>query len=402
MDPLTHTLVGASLASTRLGRTTRLATPALVIGANLPDVDVLSYFWGADAALGFRRGWTHGVPAQLLLPALFATALWLWSRRWPAAKRRQVSGRWLGALSYLAVLTHPALDWLNTYGMRWWMPFSDRWSYGDSLFIMDPWLWLALGGCWLLTRRPTAGLAIAMAVVAALLALVVASRAPGYLPLVAVTAVALLAAMLVRLDPGSRLAHLLPGIGLAVGAAYIGGMLALQGVTESRVRAAVSDDLATSSGEVIMVGPMPADPLRWDLLYLDERGRYRFGSLDWRRGGELWLSDERLLAADRAWLEAAGGEQVPGFLRWTRFPWIEAATPAPGEPRHVMDARYARRRTTGFGGALFEAADAPPPATASSPGAAGAADGGGVGEAPPPQPSALLRDRPGPGRSPAP
>ena len=63
MDPLTHTLVGASLASTRLGNTTRFATVALVVGANLPDIDVLAYFAGGDAALGFRRGWTHGVLA---------------------------------------------------------------------------------------------------------------------------------------------------------------------------------------------------------------------------------------------------------------------------------------------------------------------------------------------------
>ena len=63
MDPLTHTLVGASLASSKLGEKTRYATAALVIGANLPDIDVLSYFAGGDAALGFRRGWTHGVLA---------------------------------------------------------------------------------------------------------------------------------------------------------------------------------------------------------------------------------------------------------------------------------------------------------------------------------------------------
>ena len=50
------------------------------------------------------------------------------------------------ALAALAVLTHPTLDWLNNYGMRWLMPFDGRWSYGDALFIVDPWVWLALGG----------------------------------------------------------------------------------------------------------------------------------------------------------------------------------------------------------------------------------------------------------------
>ena len=120
-----------------------------------------------------------------------------------SALRTGAMPRWLAALSYLAALTHPALDWLNTYGMRWWMPLSDRWSYGDAVFIMDPWLWLALGGCWLLARRPSPGLAIGFAVLAALLVWVVSARAPGYLALVAAVAALLVAAMLVREEMNS-------------------------------------------------------------------------------------------------------------------------------------------------------------------------------------------------------
>ena len=71
MDPLTHTLVGASLAQTRFGRV-RLGTATCVIGANLPDIDAASYFLGSDLALGFRRGWTHGVLAMAVLPPLLA------------------------------------------------------------------------------------------------------------------------------------------------------------------------------------------------------------------------------------------------------------------------------------------------------------------------------------------
>jgi inner membrane protein len=67
MDPLTHTLVGASLAETRVGRV-GLGTATCVIGANLPDIDAATYFLGGDLALGFRRGWTHGVLAMAVLP----------------------------------------------------------------------------------------------------------------------------------------------------------------------------------------------------------------------------------------------------------------------------------------------------------------------------------------------
>ena len=48
-------------------------------------------------------------------------------------------------LSWVAVLSHPILDTLNTYGVRWLMPFSEEWFYGDTLFIVDPWVWLVLG-----------------------------------------------------------------------------------------------------------------------------------------------------------------------------------------------------------------------------------------------------------------
>ena len=41
--------------------------------------------------------------------------------------------------------SHPLLDWLNTYGMRFLMPFDGRWFYGDALFIMDPLVWLLTG-----------------------------------------------------------------------------------------------------------------------------------------------------------------------------------------------------------------------------------------------------------------
>ena len=32
----------------------------------------------------------------------------------------------------------------TSYGTRLLEPFSHRWFYGDTLFIMDPWIWLVL------------------------------------------------------------------------------------------------------------------------------------------------------------------------------------------------------------------------------------------------------------------
>ena len=153
MDPIAHTFTGAALAATGLRRATPLATAALVIGANAPDIDVLASFAGSYAALALRRGWTHGVLAIVVLPFMVTGLLLLWDRMRPGrAERAPARAGPLLALAALAVLTHPTLDWLNNYGMRWLMPFDGRWSYGDALFIVDPWVWLALGGVLFLGR----------------------------------------------------------------------------------------------------------------------------------------------------------------------------------------------------------------------------------------------------------
>ncbi|MXP46458.1 metal-dependent hydrolase [Altererythrobacter luteolus] len=160
MDNLTHSLVGALLGQAGLKRKTGLAMPALIIGANLPDVDAACFFWldGAEH-LGFRRGITHGPPALVLLPLILAGLLWGFDR-WQAKRgkrpesRLPVSFKWLYLLSFIGCLTHPALDWLNVYGIRLLEPFSSRWSYGDTLFIIDVWLWALMGvATWFSLRR---------------------------------------------------------------------------------------------------------------------------------------------------------------------------------------------------------------------------------------------------------
>ena len=164
MDNLTHSLVGAVLGQTGLKKKTGLAMPALIIGANLPDVDAACFFWlEGTEHLGFRRGITHGPPAWLLLPLMLAWLLWAFDR-WQAKrgkrpeKRLPVSFKWLYLLGLLGCLTHPALDWLNVYGIRFLEPFSSQWFYGDTLFIIDVWLWGLFSVClWLSLRSENRG-----------------------------------------------------------------------------------------------------------------------------------------------------------------------------------------------------------------------------------------------------
>jgi inner membrane protein len=85
------------------------------------------------------------VLALATLPFVLTGGLILLNRltRWRGS--RAVVPKQLLLLCSTAILSHPVLDTLNTYGVRWLMPFSGRWYYGDALFIVDPWVWLALG-----------------------------------------------------------------------------------------------------------------------------------------------------------------------------------------------------------------------------------------------------------------
>ena len=164
MDNLTHGLVGALLGQAGLKRRTGLAMPALIIGANLPDIDAACFLWlDGVRHLGFRRGITHGPLAWVLLPLVLAGALWGFDR-WQERRGRRPEARapvrfgWLVLLATIACLTHPALDWLNSYGIRLLEPFSHRWFYGDTLFIIDVWLWAGMGlGTWFSVRREKTG-----------------------------------------------------------------------------------------------------------------------------------------------------------------------------------------------------------------------------------------------------
>jgi inner membrane protein len=164
MDNLTHSLIGAALGQAGLKRKTGLAMPALIIAANLPDIDAACFFWlNGTEHLGFRRGITHGPPAMVLLPLLLAGALWGYDR-WQTQRgkrpedRLPVSFTWLFLLSLIGCLSHPLFDWFNNYGVRFLEPFSSTWFYGDVLFIIDPWIVALLGGgLWLSKKRERAG-----------------------------------------------------------------------------------------------------------------------------------------------------------------------------------------------------------------------------------------------------
>lgn len=163
MDNLTHSLVGWAVGQAGLKRKTRKGLAALILGANMPDIDVF-FGWVPWAPLATHRGFTHGlVGGVLLMPSILAGLLWLLDR-WQFRRGAEFpSGLpmhpgWLLALSYIGTLTHPLLDWQTAYAIQLFSPFDTRWYHADTLFIIDLWIWLGFGlAVWLSMRQEAKG-----------------------------------------------------------------------------------------------------------------------------------------------------------------------------------------------------------------------------------------------------
>lgn len=159
MDNLTHSLTGAVLGQMGLKTKTGLGMATLIIAANIPDIDAVAVLLDGHQHLAIRRGITHGPIALFLLP-LILTGLMIGFDRWQTKRGQRPADRlpihkgWLLALAYIGTISHPAMDWLNSYGVRVLEPFNSTWIAGDTIFIIDIWIWIALiAGVWISRRR---------------------------------------------------------------------------------------------------------------------------------------------------------------------------------------------------------------------------------------------------------
>lgn len=268
-----------------------------MIAANLPDVDVLVFATDVPS-VAFRRGWTHGVLAQAVLPIALAGVVVLAARSFArrGTDRETAAFAPLLILSYVGVLSHVFLDYLNNYGVRLLMPFVNRWFYGDTLFIIDPWLWLLFG-----------------------------------------TAVAA--------GRSGRVRH--TRVWLLLASIYILGMAG----SAVAARSHVADSWRQQHGRephAFMVGPVPANPLRKAII-IDDGDRYYSGSFTWLPLGITFSDTPVLKHADDAAVAAARRDaRVAGLLVWARFPFWEI-NPVPGGSEVVVrDMRFPALRRGGF------------------------------------------------------
>lgn len=143
MDNLTHSLVGAVMGRMGLKRLSPRAMPALIISANLPDIDSFIAPPLGYEAIEAHRGFSHGLGGLVVMPFLAVAIIMLWEKLRPGKEGPlRLAGLLLAC--FLGVLSHDILDFLTSYGTRLLDPLSQRWFYGDTLFIVDPWIWIML------------------------------------------------------------------------------------------------------------------------------------------------------------------------------------------------------------------------------------------------------------------
>jgi inner membrane protein len=151
-------MAGWVLGQTGLKTKSRKGLAALILGANMPDIDVFfgNFPW---TPLATHRGFTHGIVGGVaVMPPILFGLLWLLDR-WQVSRGAEFKSGlamrawWLLALCYIGALTHPYLDLLTTYSVQLFSPFSGRWWHADGLFIIDLWLWLLLSGSIFWSKR---------------------------------------------------------------------------------------------------------------------------------------------------------------------------------------------------------------------------------------------------------
>jgi inner membrane protein len=262
-----------------------------------------------ERSLAWRRGWTHGPIGLAVLPIVLVLAM-IALDRWQAGRgtrpraRQPVRAGSLLALAYIGILSHPLLDLLNTYGVRFLMPFSERWFYGDALFIVDVWVWIALAlGVYLSRRRERRG--------------ELWSARPAIAALVAV-------------------------------AVYAGAMAASSVAAERYVsREVVARGMRPVA---VLASPVPVNPFRRRIVF-DTGDAFGFGDLRWTPAPRLTLESELIptnMAHPAIVAAAARERRVADFLYWSRFPFAEVRQGIDGADVTIGDARYNRRPGDGF------------------------------------------------------
>jgi inner membrane protein len=335
MDNLTHSLIGLVAAKAGLEKLSPGATVLCLLAANGPDADIVALAGGRWNYLHHHRGITHSILGATVLALALPLFFYFGDRLLARIRGRQPGIRLKGLMiaSLLVTATHPFMDWTNNYGIRPFLPWSSQWFYGDFIFIIDPFLWVILGGsCFLLTSKSRLQVGIWFLLALLLTYLVVTvpdQRGLGHPTVLRSVWVIVLLGLLVSFKLGAA-QRWGPRIGLAalvVAGAYLGSMASLHwfAVNEARIQAKTIVSQHGESVTDIAAMATLANPLQWFCVVETESAAYQFetslaGNL--RAFSPLRRYERADTVDSPAVNQALQDERAKIFMNFARFPVV--------------------------------------------------------------------------------
>jgi inner membrane protein len=336
MDNLTHSLVGLAAAKAGLERLSPMATTVCVLAANAPDADILTTLGGRWFYLHHHRGITHSIVGTLALALLIPVLFYLGDLVIARIRKRQMRVKFRGLLicSLILSASHPLMDWTNNYGLRPLLPWNSNWFYGDLVFIVDPWIWLLVGGAAFLLASKFVWQKIAWGALALILTgLVLFARLesaglshPNVLRVLWIVALFTLIFTRWATPLVKRWGNSIAIAALALVIVYWGG-LALAHRSALAQAETVAQQLSLQNNEQLgRVAAMPvlADPTRWQCIAETDRSVYRF--IVSLTGGEAGAAKRFVKPQESdagAVAKASQDERSRVFLDWARFPAMQ-------------------------------------------------------------------------------
>lgn len=361
MDNLTHSLVGLAAAKAGLERLSARSTAVCLLAANLPDADIITLFFGDRwTFLQHHRGITHSIIGTIVLALILPILISLGDQIVARVRSRppQIKTKGLILAALVVSVTHPILDWMNNYGIRVLLPWNSEWSYGDFVFIVDPYIWLILGGAaFLLTSKTRLQLAAWSLLASVLTYLVMFGplRRGGLTdPTIARVlwiATVLMLILLYKLGAANRWGARIAIAAFALVIVYLGGLAYAHSVAlkESRMLAAM---VANQNGESITgLAAMPtlASPFHWQAVFETDQATYRFSlGLRARRDlSNLVRYEKPTHQAALMVAEALKRRPARIFMEFARFPvWRADANCANQSLVQLADLRYTEPGST--------------------------------------------------------
>jgi inner membrane protein len=336
MDNLTHSLIGLVVAKAGLEKLSPGAATLCVVAANIPDADIVSLIGGRWTYLHHHRGITHSIAGTFVLALLLPLIFYLGDKLIARIRKRALAVRFQKLLiaSLLVSATHPFMDWTNNYGIRPLLPWSSRWFYGDFVFIIDPFLWLILGGAAFLSTSTTKK-RIAAWLMLALIPSYLILFGPGsrgalgnakVVQVVWIIALVTLVVLFMR-EAGRRWGARIPLAALGIVSIYLAGLFLIHTVALRHAQAEGAK-IANANGErALEVAAMPtaANPFEWLCVVETEQAAYRFSVSLLGRHGEhanpiRHPKPEAVKAPAVA--QAMDDNRARVFLEFARFPVV--------------------------------------------------------------------------------